>query len=55
MEKLFVCLKELGITYTVLEHKVITTMEQGKEIMKKLDGIVPICLFLKDNIRKIKR
>lgn len=41
-------LKELGVDCKVLEHKTITTMAQGKEIMSKLEGVVPINLLLKD-------
>jgi Ala-tRNA(Pro) deacylase len=46
---LLTILKDLGVEYSVLEHDVITTMEQGKEIMKKLDGVVPINLLMKDS------
>jgi len=46
--KLKQVLDELNIEYTVLEHDLITTMEQGKEIMEKLEGVVPINLLLKD-------
>lgn len=42
-------LEDLSIDYFVLEHDVITTMEQGKEIMTKLEGVVPINLLLKDS------
>ncbi len=41
-------LKELDIEYTVLEHDVIKTMAEGKEIMTKLEGVIPINLLLKD-------
>ena len=40
-------LADLSIEYDLLEHEPITTMAEGKEIMKKLKGIVPMNLLLK--------
>jgi tryptophanyl-tRNA synthetase len=42
-------LTDLNIEYSLLEHAPITTMTEGKEIMKNLKGIVPMNLLLKDN------
>jgi len=39
---------ELGISHKTLEHDVVTTMEEGVEIAKKLEGFVPLNLLLKD-------
>lgn len=47
--KLFDILNKLDIHYKTLEHKPIKTMEEGKEIMKKLEGNICINLFLQDN------
>ena len=41
-------LSQLKITYSTLEHDVITTMEQGREISQKLEGVIPIKLLLLD-------
>lgn len=48
MDKLIEQLNFLNIQYQILDHEVITTMEQGMEIMKKLQGVVPVNIFLKD-------
>lgn len=41
-------LQELGIKYSIMEHEPITTMEQGLNIMNKINGCVPVNLLLKD-------
>lgn len=40
--------KELGIEHKTLSHQVITTMAQGKEIMKQLKGTICMNLLLTD-------
>lgn len=40
--------RELDIEYKTLDHKVIKTMEEGKNIMAQLEGNVCLNLFLKD-------
>lgn len=39
---------ELSISHQTLEHPVIRTMEAGREIMQRLEGVVPVNLLLKD-------
>ena len=46
--KLYLILTNLDIKHTILNHKVITTMAQGAEIMTQLEGSVPVNLLLKD-------
>ncbi len=45
---LYSLLNELTINYSSLEHPVITTMEEGADLMKLLEGVVPVNLLLKD-------
>lgn len=52
-KKLYDILSELEIKYTKLPHKVIKTMEEGKAIMKKLEGNVCINLLLKGKNGKL--
>lgn len=47
-EKLFSILDTLEIEYKTLDHPVITTMAEGKDIMEQLEGNVCLNLFLKD-------
>lgn len=39
---------ELSIAHQTLEHPEIRTMEAGREIMQRLEGVVPVNLLLKD-------
>lgn len=48
-QKLYAVLDGIGIHHTTLYHKVVTTMDEGKEIMKQLEGNVLVNLLLKDN------
>ena len=47
-EKLYQKFADLGIGHKTLRHEVITTMAQGAEIMKKLEGTVCMNLLLVD-------
>ncbi len=47
-QKLYELFDKLNIKYSRLKHEVIKTMEEGKEIMKKLEGIVCVNLLLQD-------
>lgn len=49
MDQLLKILADLQIEYSVLEHEPITTMEQGKEIIKKLQGNVCLNLLVKSD------
>jgi len=48
--QVYTTLDELGVEHTTLPHQIITTMEQGKEIMKQLKGTVPLNLLLKSDV-----
>ncbi len=48
-QQLYLKLNSLSIGYEILEHKPILTMDDGREIMAKLNGCVPINLALIDS------
>lgn len=47
-KRLYALLNKLGIRYKTLYHPVIKTMEEGKELLKRLKGVVPVNLFFQD-------
>jgi len=47
-QHVYTILDTLGINYKTLDHPVITTMEEGREIMKQLEGSVCVNILLQD-------